>query len=148
MMFRTRLLLVFTVAIVASVGVVELLVQGTARRTFERGEARRAQALAQQFQKEFEQRGKEVVRAVNAIAASDEAVNIAISGDPARYFEEAASLAATRGLDMLELVAGDGTIVSSAQWPARFGYKEDWLTASTDWRQRGAVSPFVSSVFR
>ena len=39
---------------------------------------------------------------------------------------------------MLELVAADGTIVSSAQWPARFGYKEDWLTSGEDWKRRGA----------
>jgi hypothetical protein len=35
-------------------------------------------------------------------------------------------------------VAGDGTIVSSAEWPARFGYKEDWLAAGEDWKPRGA----------
>jgi signal transduction histidine kinase len=41
-------------------------------------------------------------------------------------------------LDLLELVAGDGMIVSSAQWPARFGYKEDWLSDEPDWKERGA----------
>ena len=28
--------------------------------------------------------------------------------------------------------------MSSAEWPARFGYKEDWLTSGEDWSQRGA----------
>ena len=138
MMFRTRLLLVFTFVIVAAVAMVELLVQGTTRRAFESVEAQRASALARQFQKEFHRRGQEMVRAVNAIAAGNEASEIAISSDPGRYYDSAQSLAASHGLDLLELIASDGAIISSAEWPARFTYHEDWITAPVDWRQRGA----------
>ncbi|HXA52500.1 MAG TPA: ATP-binding protein [Candidatus Acidoferrum sp.] len=137
-MFRTRLLLIFTIAIVAAVGMVELLVQGTTRRAFEKVEEQRASALTQQFQKEFQRRGQEFVRAVNAIAASNEASDIAISSDPARYYDTAPGLAASHGLDLLELIAADGAIVSSAEWPARFNYREEWITAPVDWKQRGA----------
>ncbi len=138
MMFRTRLLLIFTFAIVAAVGLVELLVQSATRRAFEDVEAQRASALAQQFQKEFHRRGQEIVRAVNAIAAGNDASDIAISSDPARYYDTAPGLAASHGLDLLELIAGDGAIVSSAEWPARFNYREEWITARVDWKQRGA----------
>jgi len=138
MMFRTRLLLVFTLAVVAAVSLVELLVVGNTRQTFERMEAQRADVLTRQFRKEFERRGSEMVRAVNAIAGSEIAVNIAVSPDPAVWYTEAGQLAASHGLDLLELVAGDGSIISSAEWPARFGYKEDWLAAGGDWRKRGA----------
>jgi len=138
MMFRTRLLLVFTIAIVASIGVVELLVQGITRRAFEGLETQRAGALAQQFQKEFQRRGQEIVRAVDAIAAGNDASDIAITSDPARYYDAASTLAAGHGLDLLELIAADGAIVSSAEWPARFNYREDWITAPVDWKQRGA----------
>lgn len=138
MMFRTRLLLVFTFVIVAAVGMVELLVQGTTRRAFENVEAQRASALAQQFQREFHRRSLEMVRAVNAIAASDEASNIAISDDPARYYDTAPGLASSHGLDLLELIAANGSIISSAEWPARFDYREEWITAPVDWKQRGA----------
>src|SRR5215472_5610140 len=138
MTFRTRLLLIFTFAIVAAVGVTELLVQGITRRTFENLEAQRASALAQQFQKEFQRRRQEIARAVNAIAASSGATDIAISADPAQYYDAARGLAASHGLDLLELIGADGAIVSSAQWPARFGYKEEWVTAPVDWKQRGA----------
>ncbi|HTS64674.1 MAG TPA: ATP-binding protein [Candidatus Acidoferrales bacterium] len=137
-MFRTRLLLVFTLAVVAAVSLVELLVVGNTRQTFERMEAQRADVLTRQFRKEFERRGSEMVRAVNAIAGSEIAVNIAVSPDPAVWYTEAGQLAASHGLDLLELVAGDGSIISSAEWPARFGYKEDWLAAGGDWRKRGA----------
>ncbi len=138
MSFRTRLMVIFTVAIVAAVAVVDLLVLGSTRQAFERSEAQRADALVQQFRKEFDRRRNELVRTVNAIAASEATRNIAIQPDYSQYFDYAAPLAATHDLQMLELVAADGAIVSSAQWPARFGYKEEWLTAGEDWRSRGA----------
>ncbi|MEO8370006.1 MAG: ATP-binding protein [Candidatus Solibacter sp.] len=138
MSFRTRLMVIFTVAIVAAVAVVDLLVLGSTRQAFERSEAQRADALVQQFRKEFDRRRSELVRTVNAIAASEATRNIAIQPDYSQYFDYAAPLATTHDLQMLELVSADGAIVSSAQWPARFGYKEDWLTAGEDWRARGA----------
>ena len=138
MTFRTRLLLIFTVAVVASVALVEWLVTDSTRQAFERMETQRVNGLVAQFRKEFAQRGQEIVRAVNGIAASEAAVNIAISADYAPYYNDAASLAAAHGLGLLELVAGDGTIVSSAEWPARFGYKEDWLAERADWESPGA----------
>jgi signal transduction histidine kinase len=138
MTFRTRLLLIFTVAVVASVALVEWLVSDSTREAFERLETQRVNGLVAQFRKEFAQRGQEIVRAVNGIAASEAAVNIAISADYSPYYNEAASLASAHGLGLLELVAGDGTMVSSAEWPARFGYKEDWLAAPSDWESRGA----------
>ena len=138
MMFRTRLLLIFTVAIVASVAVVDLLVLGSTRQSFERSETQRADALVMQFRNEFDRRRRELVRTVNAIAASEAARSIAIQPDYTQYYDYAAPQAATHDLDLLELVAADGAIVSSAQWPARFGYKEDWLTSGEDWKLRGA----------
>jgi signal transduction histidine kinase len=138
MRFRTRLLLIFTGAIVASVGVVDLLVLGSTRQAFERTEAERASALVMQFRREFDRRRRELVRTVNAIAASDAARRIAMQPDTTEYYDYAAPQAATHDLDLLELVAADGAIVSSAQWPARFGYKEEWLTTGEDWKLRGA----------
>jgi hypothetical protein len=34
----------------------------------------------------------------------------------------------------VEFVNWDGTILSSAQYPARVGYKNDWVTATKEWR--------------
>ena len=44
--------------------------------------------------------------------------------DYSTFVDRAKGLAAAHQLDFLELIADDGTIISSAQWPARFGYKE------------------------
>src|SRR5688572_2896157 len=125
MTFRTRLLLIFTVALVTAVGLVEELVRASTRRTFERAEAQRVNALVAQFRKEFDRRRAEIASAVKAIAEADAVLNIAIAADHSIYYGEAAAIARARGLDLLMLVAGDGTIVSSAEWPARFGYKEE-----------------------
>jgi len=132
---RTRLLLIFTVVVVATVALVEGLVSRTTRNAFERMENQRVDALVTQFRREFARRGEEIVRAVNSIATSDAATTIALSPDPAAHYNEAPALAVAHGLDLLELVAGDGTIISSAEWPARFGYKEEWLAG---WKPRGA----------
>ena len=137
MTFRTRLLLIVTLAVIVSVGLVELLVSGTTRDAFERIQTSRVDALMGQFRKEFARRGREIERAVDAIAGSDAVLGIAVSSDPAPYYNEAATLVAGSGLDLLELVAGDGSIISSAEWPARFGYKEDWLAGSGGWKARG-----------
>jgi signal transduction histidine kinase len=137
MTFRTRLLLVFTLAVVAAVGLVEILVVGSTRQTFEHMESQRVDVLTRQFRTEFDRRAGEIERAVKAIAGSESMINIAMAPDPAAWYNEAGQLAASHRLDLLELVAGDATIVSSAEWPARFGYKEEWL-ASGDWKQAGA----------
>jgi two-component system nitrogen regulation sensor histidine kinase NtrY len=139
MTFRTRLLLIFTVALVASVGLVEVLVLANTRQAFERTESQRVDALVAQFRKEFDRRRDEIARAVKAIAESDAVVNIAIAPDYSGFYTEAGALASAHRLDLLELVAADGTIISSAEWPARFGYKEDLLIGGEDWQSRGAV---------
>src|SRR5579872_6904846 len=125
---------------VAAVGIVEWLVTGRTREAFERLEAQRVDALVAQFQAEFKRRGEEIARAVNAVANTDNVLRIAAAADYGPFYYDAAELAAAHDLRLLELVADDGTIVSSAEWPARFGYKEPWLTERSDWKARG---PFL-----
>lgn len=138
MTFRTRLLIIFTIAVVASVGIVEWVGSDTTRESFERAETQRVDALVAQFQREFDRRKAGIVRAVNGIAGSDAMLNLALATDYAPNYDDAQALAAAHNLGLLELVAGDGSIISSAEWPARFGYKEDWLSARENWRSLGA----------
>src|SRR5262249_29141004 len=53
---------------------------------------------------------------------------------------DANGAAQSHGLDFVEFVNSDGTLVSSAQYPARVGYKNDWVTASRNW---DATSAFL-----
>jgi signal transduction histidine kinase len=141
--FRTRLLVIFAATVAAAVTAVVWTISSSTQREFEQAEAQRTAALVQQFRREFAQRGEEVARAAQRIADADDTARIAIDvnrpePDYSLHVNDASRLAAANGLDFLELVAGDGTIVSSAQWRARFGYKETWLTEPVDWKTQPA----------
>ena len=130
MIFRRKLLAVFALTVILSVTTVAWLVSEVTRRAFVRSDDERTAALVTQFRHEFNRQGDEVERKVASIAGS-EAVNhmaLALSHTPADsgpYFELAKSTAENSLLDFLEFVESDGTIVSSAQWPAKFGYSEE-----------------------
>ena len=143
MTFRIRLLLVFAITVAACVAIVVWVVSTTTRHAFERENRERTAALITQFRREFKQREEEAARKVSAIAGADSTLQIAIDAsrpgaDTSPHVDTAANLAAANRLDFLELVAGDGSIISSAQWPARFGYKELWLTQPTEWNSEPA----------
>ncbi len=101
MSFRARLLLIFTVAIVAAVGMVEWLIAGITRESFERTERQRVDVLVAQFQKEFTRRKEDIVRAMNDIADSETLANIAGAADYSPFVNEATQLAAAHKLDLL-----------------------------------------------
>jgi two-component system, NtrC family, nitrogen regulation sensor histidine kinase NtrY len=129
MTFRRKLLALFALTVAVSVGGVALLVQWVTRNAFEKAENQRAVALLTQFQREFTRRGEDVSRRVDAIASSDPLTRMAgslkgTSSDFAEYFDLARGIAENRQLDFLEILDERGKIISSAQWPAKFGYPE------------------------
>jgi two-component system, NtrC family, nitrogen regulation sensor histidine kinase NtrY len=129
MTFRRKLLAVFALTVFLSVGAVAWLVLALTRNAFENTEDQRTAVLVQQFQREFNRRGDDVARQVEAIAASDPVSRMATalngtSANSAEYFELAKSMAESHQLDFLEFLDEHGTIISSAQWPAKFGYPE------------------------
>ena len=140
MTFRRKLLAVFALTVFLSVGAVAWLVLALTRNAFEKTEDQRTAALVAQFQREFDRRGEEVAKRVAAIAASDSVSRMAtaLNGtttESAEYFELAKSMAETYQLEFLEFLDEHGTIISSAQWPAKFGYPEaafEGLTAASD----------------
>jgi signal transduction histidine kinase len=114
------------------VATVALIVSAMTRRSFERANAESTAALVAQFRREFNRRGEEVVRRVETVAASDTATRMALklshgAPDYGAYLDEARSVAENQQLDFLEFVDSQGTIISSAQAPATFGYKENFI---------------------
>src|SRR5207302_9927601 len=94
---------------------------------FEKTENERTAALVTQFQREFSWQGEEVTRRVERIAGSDPVTRMAAalngtSADSAEYFDLARYMADSHQLDFVELLDWRGNIISSAQWPAKFGY--------------------------
>lgn len=129
MTFRRKLLAVLALMVFLSVGAVAWLVLALTRNAFEKTEDQRTAGLITQFQREFSRRGEDVARQVEAIAASDPISRMATalngtSADSAEYFDLAKSMAESHQLDFLEFLDGRGIIISSAQWPAKFGYPE------------------------
>jgi len=127
---RQKLLLVMSLTVVLAVAAVAWIVSLRTRRAFADADQKRAAALVDQFRREFQGRADDVASRVDRLAASDRLAGMAFElartgGDASPYLNEAAALARDYQLDFLDIVAADGGIVSSAQWPARFGYHEE-----------------------
>jgi signal transduction histidine kinase len=106
-------------------------------------DSQRSEALVAQFNKEFAQRGEVVVQQVENITNADVTVRMALdlarpSADASLYVHDANGAAQEHGLNFVEFVNTDGTLISSAQYPARVGYKNDWVTSVKDWRGSSA----------
>ncbi len=143
MSFRTKLLLVVLLTIFASVSVVAYGVTHYTRVAFEEMDAHRTEALVAQFKKEFAQRGAEIASQARNIAEATFTEKMAIdlsrpNADLSIYFHDANGAAQDHGLDFVEFVKYDGVLVSSAQYPARVGYKNDWVTSVKEWNDTPA----------
>jgi two-component system nitrogen regulation sensor histidine kinase NtrY len=143
MSFRTKLLAFFTVTIVAAVTLVAWGVSVYTRRAFEQLDRQRTDALVAQFRREYQQRGEEIVRRVQSVADTEATLRMAIDlnrpqADASQYYNDARAIAQTQQLDFFDIVADDGTLISSSEWPARFGYKNDWVLSDKDWNAQTA----------
>jgi len=141
--FRTKLFLIFTLALLVSVGLVAGAVTEVTRRAFNEMNRQHSDALVAQFQREFAQRSEDVVHRVQGIADAEGTVRMAIDlsrpkGDVSVYVNDATGIAKAHQLNFLDFVSNDGSIISSAEWPARFGYKIDWVLQPEDWAARGS----------
>jgi signal transduction histidine kinase len=125
---RQRLLLLFSLTVAAAVAAVAWTVLVRIRHVFEQRDQEETALFVSQFQREFQQRSAEVAAAVDRLAVGERARGMAFqivqSGDASPFLTEAQSMAQDAQLDFLEIVGPDGNVVSSAQWPARFGYPE------------------------
>jgi signal transduction histidine kinase len=140
MNLRQKLLLLFSLTVAAAVAAVAWTVLVRIRQVFEQRDQQETALFVSQFQREFQHRSAEVAAAVDHIAASEHvramAFEIVQSGDAAPYLTEAQTLAQDAQLDFLEIVGPDGNVVSSAQWPARFGYPEATTQSTTTFLKR------------
>lgn len=143
MTFRRKLLTAFTLTVCVSVAAVAGLVFAMTRSAFERNADQQIAALFAQFLHEFTRQGDEVVRRVAAISASEPITRLATSAsgiapESAGNLDLAKTLAESYQLDYLEVVNDHGIIISSAQWPAKFGYQETEFENLAGMNQQGA----------
>ena len=129
MSFRRKLLLLFSLTVFVSVAAVTWIVSDRARHLFDRANDQRTAALVAQFQREFNRRGEDVTRKIQAAAATPEAMRMVVAAAganpaPSAFLDSAQIIAEAQQLDFLEFTDDQGKIISSAQWPAKFGYKD------------------------
>ena len=128
MSFRTKTLLSITLTVTIAVAAVAWAVSAMTTRSYDERERRRTATLLREVRRELDQRSTDVARRVDSAARSVELERVATDPEPSQYFDVAASVAQQHSLDFLEVLAPDSTIISSAQFPARFGYKDDSAT--------------------
>ncbi len=143
MTFRTKLLVVFVLALLSSVGVIAVGVTIVARQAFDTMNQDYSDALVGQFEREVDRHKQGIVNRVQAIADANDTVRMAIDlsrpqADVSVYVNDANGLSKLHQLDFLDFLSNDGSIISSNEWPARFGYKMDWVTQTADWTPVGA----------
>jgi two-component system nitrogen regulation sensor histidine kinase NtrY len=141
--FRSKLFWIFTLALVLSVGLVAAGVTVVTRQAFDDLNSRHTDALVAQFNREIERRKLDVVNRVEGVAEDEGTVNMAThlalpQADVSVYVNDANGVSKSHQLDLLDFVSNDGAIISSKEWPARFGYKLEWVLQPEDWVSRGA----------
>jgi two-component system, NtrC family, nitrogen regulation sensor histidine kinase NtrY len=141
--FRSKLFWIFTFALVLSVGLVAAGVTIVTRRAFDDSNLHHSDALVAQFNKEIDRRKLDVAHRVEGVAEEEGTVRMATTlalpnADISRYVDDANGVSKSHQLDVLDFVSSDGSIISSAEWHARFGYKLDWVTKPENWVARGA----------
>jgi len=134
MTFRTRLLLVTSLTVAGAVALASGAISVWTRLTFERLDHERQQSVLNQLQRDLATHGTALAQRVDSAAASPIALRAAVEAardvpDESLLVNSSAELADAEGLDFADLVHADLTIVSSAHWPARFGYHDDWFDA-------------------
>ena len=134
MTLRQKMLLMLALTVMGVVAAVGWTGSVRIRHVFEAMDQQETDLLVGQFQREFNQRASDTAEAVQRMADSDVLKRIAFDlgngGDSASYLTVALPLAKEYRLDYLELVARDGSIISSLQWTARFGYKEPAIASA------------------
>ncbi|HEX8799191.1 MAG TPA: hypothetical protein VF772_11285, partial [Terriglobales bacterium] len=134
MSLRQKLMLIFSITIVLAVVAVAWTISRRAEGAFQAANQQRTSVVVAQFRRQFERRAEDVSARIDRLTASERMSRLALefgrTGDASPYLMESEGLAKDYELDYLEIIAADGSILSSAQWPARFGYREKLPTAN------------------
>ncbi len=147
MRLGTRLALAF--ALVATLPLIAAapLVLREVRAAFQAELDSRLDAAVRAVEAEQRALGDEVVRALDAVVASETLRQIAVEGvvqdDPAALVPVAGELMGARGLDVLALLDDEGRVLSSGHLPARVGDPDPASLALSRQAPSRAVARFV-----
>ena len=122
---RTKLLVVLTLTVLLSTGMVAWTVSERISSRFEQLDTQRNRALVEQFRREFAARSEIVARSVTGIADAEATVRMAIdlagaNPDLSLYIHDAKGLSRAHQLAFVEFADSKGVVFSSSHWPTRF----------------------------
>ena len=145
MTFRTRLFVIFMLALLLSVALIAAGVTVVTRRAFDELNREHSDAPLAQFQREFAAARQGSRRAREGHRRRRATVRMAIdlsrpNADVSVYVNDAHGVSRSHQLDFLDFVSNDGTIISSEESPARFNYKMEWVTQAGGLGRRAARS--------
>lgn len=134
MNFRQRLTLAFSLTVLLCITAVAWIIFALARRGLAQANEISSAALIAQFHHEFDRQKEDVAHRIETIAASDAVLHMAIASandnaSDGAYLNDAKNIAQSQRLDFLEFVDANKKIVSSAHWPAKFGYESNSIPA-------------------
>lgn len=143
MTFRTKLFVIFTLAVLLCVGLVTAGVSQITRRGYDELHSQYTSTAVLQYQREFDRARSDVLQRVEVIADAEGTVRMAIDlsrpqTDVSIYVNDARGVSQAHHLDFLDFVSSDGSIVSSAEWSAHSGTKLTWVTQPENWAAVGA----------
>ena len=129
MNLRQKILLMFSLTIVLTVASVGWAVAVRVRVLFDAQDRDRMAALVNQFVREYARRGEDISNRVERVARDARVARlgneVTHGNDTSGEANAASGLAREYGLDFLELTEPDGTVLSSAQWPAHVGVQDE-----------------------
>ncbi len=136
MKFPSKLFLVFAVAFSLAAAILFGASLRGVRHAFGQMESERASAALELARYELSSHGEDVDHRIGMIAEGEATLRMAIDlnrlqPDYSIYANDARGVAGTQGLEVLEFVANDGTIVSSFHNPSSVGQKNGWIRAAS-----------------
>ena len=144
MSLRSKLALLLAVVSAVTAALVGSMVSISTSRSYAQWDEERSTLLANQFRQNFNLRASEVTKNLELIVGADGTLQTLAevsrnAPDYSQFLYIADRMSGNR-LQLLELLGSDGTIISSKQWPARYGYKEDWVghNPPADWNKQEA----------
>jgi nitrogen fixation/metabolism regulation signal transduction histidine kinase len=118
---RARLLAAFAVVAVPPLLAFAAVVMAVVSERLERSATQRLDSGLQAVQRRLAERRRAATERVTGAAAED----LRVVSDESRLREAASAIARRRELDVVEIVARDGRVVSSHHWPASVGLPDN-----------------------
>ena len=136
MTFPAKVFFSFLAAFALAAALLFSAAVGGERRAFSKMETGQVSGAFENVRRELERGADDVSRRVGLVAESEATMRMALDltrpqPDYSIYANDATGASRTHALELVEFVAGDGTVISSTETIGATGQKEDWVAAAS-----------------